>query len=113
MRFERKHSDKRYKVVSKDGVGLTLAIPRYVKTDVWMGTKNDVKAKGFLPKGTDDFYTLPDGTVVIDGFLAVPNEDNIIEMKVRGNLIITARNWWELKNEIESLLDYGDTEQRS
>jgi len=106
--FKRQFNHKRYKVISKDGFGITLKLPRYEKTDIRVGTKDEAEERGLNPKGSKSFYKLPDGSIVIDGFLAKPAEENRVKMTVKKDTDITYSNWNELKKEIEFMLDYTE-----
>ncbi len=105
--FMRQVGHKKYKIISKDEFGTILKVPRYQKTGMRIGTKEEAKNKGLQPKGSNNFYTLPDGSVVIDGYLAEPAKENIVEMTVK-DISITRLNWPELKGEIEFLLNYHE-----
>lgn len=106
--FKRYRKNKLYKVISKDDFGLVLAVPRYQKTDVRIGTKKEAVAKGLNPRGRENFYELPDGTVVVDGFLAEPSKENKVEIRVKGRVVLSKENWEEIKREIEALFDFAE-----
>jgi len=105
--FTRQTGHKRYKIISKDEFGITLKVPRYQKTGIRIGTKAEAENKGLQPKGSNSFYTLSDGSVVVDGYLAEPAKENIVEMTAK-DINITRLNWSELKNEIEFLLNHHE-----
>lgn len=106
--FKREFNHKRYKVVSKDGFGITLKVPRYIETNIRIGTKEEAEAKGLQPKGSKNFYQLPDGTVVVNGFLAEEANENRVEIIVSKGTNITQANWNDIKDEIEFLLNYTE-----
>lgn len=110
--FTRQTDHKKYKVVSKDGFGITLKVPRFQKTNIRIGSKEEAQNKGLQPKGSKNFYRISDGFVVVDGYLAEPAEENIIEITVNKGTHITQANWPELKKEIEDLLDYYEQSSR-
>jgi|LSQX01.1.fsa_nt_gb hypothetical protein len=106
--FNRRTGHKRYKIISEDGFGITLKVPRYQKTNIRVGSKEEAEAKGLGPRGSKNFYTISDGSVVLDGYLAEPASENTVEMTVRKDTNITQASWAELQKEIEHLLDYHD-----
>jgi hypothetical protein len=103
--FTRKYKHKRYEVISEDGFGIVLKVPKYEKTNVWMGTKEEAKAKGLKPKGSKNFYKTIDGSVVEEGYLAKPTSERKVEMSIRGKCIMTKGNLEELNKEISLLLN--------
>lgn len=105
VNFTRNYSDKRYKVTSSDGAGLELCVPRYKKTSTWIGLKKDAEKKGLKGKGTQSFYQLSDGTVVMDGYLAEPADGNTVVVKIRGELLLTEATAARLMEEIRDLIN--------
>lgn len=101
--FYRKTGNKKYKVISDDGMGLKLTVPKYKKTNIWFGEKTEVQEKGLKVSGSEKFY-IYDNFIVIDGYLAEIEQENKVEVKINGSLLITKENWEDIKNEIESLL---------
>lgn len=106
--FERDYRNPKYKIVSRDRCGLFLGLLRYGKTGIEIGRKSRAVQKGLKPKGRENFYSLPDGTVVIDGFLAEPLKENRVEVRLKSKLVLTKENWEEIKKEIDFLLNYGE-----
>lgn len=106
--FERKSDHKRYKIMSRDGFGLELKIPRYEKTNIKIGTKSEAEEKGLRPRGSKNFYETIDKNIVVDGYLAVPAEDNKVEIRIRGAATVSKAHWEEIKKEIDFLFNYQE-----
>jgi len=102
--FTRLKGNKRYSIISKDAFGIVLRVPRYRKTDMYIGNKESSIAKGFCPKGTDRFYVIDNDHVVIDGFFATPCEEPTVEISITGKAKVSASTWPKIAAEIESLL---------
>lgn len=106
--FTRKFDDKLYKIISVDGCGIELKVPRYKKSSIRIGNKSDAEKKGLGPKGKNKFYTIADGSVVVDGYLSEPTVENKVEMKVKGNISISQANWDEIKEEVDFMLKFNE-----
>lgn len=104
MVFQRTYGNKKYKVISRDGAGVELKVPRYKITQTWIGKKTEAILKGYRPRGSENFYMLSDGTVVIDGYLAVPAEENVVEMSLKKPLVLNEVALNDLLKEINDLL---------
>ena len=103
--FQRKYNHKRYKVISKDGFGIELKIPRYQKTTIWIGYKDKAIEGCLNPVGSKNFYKTIDNTVVIEGYLAEPIEEPRIEVRVRGIVTMTKDHIEAIQKEIKELLE--------
>jgi hypothetical protein len=103
--FTRKRGTKRYEVISSDGAGITLRVPRYHKTPIYIGSIASCREKGLSPKGRESFFCLKNGDVVMDGYLAKPCEERTVEISIRGRAKVTAATWSKISAEVSSLLN--------
>ena len=101
--FRHDYDHQLYHIISRDGVGMTLKVPKYRKTSVWIGKKKDVEGR-YKVKGRQNFYVMQaDDSVVLDGYLTEPASKRV-ELSVKGTVTITPQNWPDIKAEIEKLL---------
>lgn len=106
--FHREFNHKRYRIVSKDGFGITIKLLKYQATETWIGFKDDARKAGFVVKGSKGFYQLSDGSVVIKGFLARPTKENNIEISIKKGVNINKNLWNEIRKEVDFLLNYTE-----
>lgn len=84
MRVLKKRKNKEFKEIYILDNGIVIKIPKYKKTSFYMGCKKDAEANGFKVKGTNRFYKISNGQIVIDGYIAQERED--IEIILSGDI---------------------------
>lgn len=97
--------NQQYVAISNAAGGIELKVPRYTKTETYIGRQKEARERGFLVKsgGTKTLYFLEDGTPVLNGYIAKPAKKFATELRIPKTVTLTETGLTELINEINLL----------